>query len=467
MRTHLLFVLGVALMLGTSISVSAQDAFQVVNPTQDIVDKNQIAGSFFGQAVAISSDAMFIGKYGVTSPSGKTRAGMVYVYKKENADWVLTDSILSPLDEIGICFGYRLATDGKRLVVGASESFVTTRTKDGFVSVYVKNDAGKWVAEQEVIRPKEKREAALWGSAIAIDGDVMAVGSSNYKNGTIASAGTAQIFERSANGVWEQKLDNTPTEKARMGRTVAVHGNKVVLASLDLGGFVYEKENGEWVEKDRLDLISTVNYYGLSLENNTIMAGDYTNKKVIVYERNDQGKWERKQELTEPDGLNSFGINIILKGDAALITTNNMGTCFLFTKDNTGKWQQTANLNYTDTEVAGQFGFAADFNGQEALIGRHGYKQGTTTVGRAHYYDLTSVISNATTLPSMQLSGLKVGTLSDGITLSASSPLSVQIFTIDGKTAGSAVIATEPVFIPLQKGVYLIRSGQETIKVIL
>lgn len=467
MVKRLLSVLNLILVLSFSTTTNAQSEVSVISPTFNIGDAFPKAQTNFAQAVAMSSDHLFISKYSASSITGKAKTGIVYIYNREDQGWVLKDSILSPLDEEGICFGYKLAANGDRLVVGSSESFITSRTKDGFVSVFKKDAAGKWNPEVAVLRPKSQKAGALWGSAVAIDGDVMAVGSSLYKNGTVAQAGTAHIFEYSAAGGWEEKLDNTPEVKARMGRTVAVHGNKVVLSSTELGAFVYEKENGTWIEKDRLDLTTSDNYYGISIEDQTILAGDFSNQKVLVYGRNDAGKWIRKQELPSPEGVTTFGANITLKGNHALISTTNKGVCYIFRRDAAGVWAHFANLKYDDDLDAFQFGFATDFNGKEAIIGRQGYKENNVSVGRAHYYNLTNLVGTGTGLADVKQEELVIKSAYNGIIVTVSAQLPVSVYSIDGQLVTMKRSENHDVVIPLSKGIYVIKAGSEIRKIVL
>ncbi|MGL4292019.1 MAG: hypothetical protein ACRCSQ_00330 [Bacteroidales bacterium] len=464
MRTQLLIVFCIFAAFGSFTQLKADNLVLKV-PTQNLNEPETTAECNFGWASAIGDGDIFVSNYTANSPNDplKSRVGRIYVYKKNNqGEWLVDQTIHSSLDEKGAAFGLCMATDGKRLVVGMTQSFADAGKKNGCVSVYVKNDLGKWIPEQLNITPANPYTDALWGSAVAIDGNVMAVGTP--KAGA-DSYGTASIFERDNDGVWKEVFQHTPSVKARYGREVSVYKNTVVVGSPDLGGHVYEKKNGSWELVDKLDFTTSSNAYALSFNEKTLLVNDLLNKCVLVYKKNEAGKWtDTGIKLSDADHTQTLGSIIRLKGNYAMITTNNKGFCYLFSEDASGNWTMTAKMTPPQGADIANFGYSADFNGKEAVITRFGHKEDGIKKGQAHYYDLSDI-----TTPVKQIinSSVQIKQLSEGLEVSSDQPVAISVNTIDGKCVFAYQMIESQVLIPLKKGIYLIRIGNQTTKIVL
>lgn len=176
-----------------------------------------VANDLFGWAVAVAGDTVAVGAYLQES---------VYVYEEANGQWretaVLRDS--SP----GSQFGYSIALDADRLLVGAPASG-RVATRAGTAVLYIYQPEGSW-AEVARLAPGNLRPGSRFGSAVAVAGEVIAVGmrESDGRADMEESGGT--IAFRFANGQAAPIAEfyaPQPASFAHLGTAVAVSANTV------------------------------------------------------------------------------------------------------------------------------------------------------------------------------------------------------------------------------------------------
>src|SRR5438045_269930 len=92
-------------------------------------------------------------------------------------------------------FGDSVALDGDTLVVGASLKDVAYQDA-GAVYIYVKNASGGWVEQQKLINT-DPSDGFLFGSAVALSGDTLVVGSPYNYLGDVGG-GAAYVYTRNA-----------------------------------------------------------------------------------------------------------------------------------------------------------------------------------------------------------------------------------------------------------------------------
>lgn len=105
-------------------------------------------------------------------------------------------------------FGYAVALEGNTLVVGAPGPI--DRPKEGAVYVFTRaNTSAPWALTQKLTNPTNLPHGGGFGSAVALRGDVLAVGSPSEVQlavGRLSISGELNIFERSG-GTWNAVAD--------------------------------------------------------------------------------------------------------------------------------------------------------------------------------------------------------------------------------------------------------------------
>ncbi|HEX7182867.1 MAG TPA: Calx-beta domain-containing protein [Thermoanaerobaculia bacterium] len=178
-------------------------------------------GDRFGAAVAVGGDVIAVGAYLADFLRG-VDAGAVYLFRKTGGSWEpFLDSPIqvSPGDWLG--FDVALDRGGRRLLVGAPRAQVDG-VRCGVAYLYDLTE-GRATLLERISPPDACQEGAEIGSAVAIDGDLMAVGArgADRRAGRVyASFGGGVSFERLAAPGLE--------EGAELGQSLAIDGQILI-----------------------------------------------------------------------------------------------------------------------------------------------------------------------------------------------------------------------------------------------
>jgi hypothetical protein len=455
-----------AVILLSQASIASLSAQTQVSYAQQLVP-TVIESGQFGWSSAMTADQLFVGQYRATSVIDGTsyaNSGKVLIYDKGASGWVLSDSILSPVAEIGSSFGYSVATDGKRLIVGGAESFRTSGSKDGFVMIYAKNDAGKWIAESDVLRLPTEGIGGQFGAYSAINGDIAASGAYLATIGGKASVGTAGIIERGADGKWAvTQIDSpTPTASSFFGRAFAITGGNVIIGSGKVGVFSYTKVNGAWTLKQTIDVVNNANQMALAVEGSNLLVNNYSNAKTFYYTLGADGQWSQQQTIEQEN----LGNAVAISGNNAVITSKGGGNAYLYGLAD-GQWSAKAVL--LPGSATATFGNVMSYNGTDAAVSvatqalANAAGANVVNVGTVFCYDLsnfTTGIAPITTAGKVQLVALQ-----GAIAVSAAEATPVSIYRVDGRLAAQLTAAAGETRISLPQGIYLVKAGAKSAKV--
>jgi hypothetical protein len=130
-------------------------------------------------------------------------------------------------------FGSSVAVSGDTIVVGEPDrdvdSVVALAVDMGTVHVYVKSGTS-WVLQQE-LRPSLQADTGF-GESVAIDGDVLVVGSPRYATGK-GKTGAAFVYRRTGT-TWSAPTilsGETITANESYGQSVAIAGDTMVVGA--------------------------------------------------------------------------------------------------------------------------------------------------------------------------------------------------------------------------------------------
>ncbi|WP_287127879.1 FG-GAP repeat protein [Candidatus Cyanaurora vandensis] len=297
-------------------------------------------------------------------------------------------------------YAYTVDIDGLTAVVGAPYDLRSVNTAyklPTYVFVFNRRQ-GVWT-QQARLSGSDSRPLDFFGSALALNGNTLAVGSYGVNNRT----GAVYVFERTQDtaGVvtWTQKAQIFAADRAefdRFGYTVALDDNTLAVGSyrsdpkgsFSGSAYVFVRNQGVWSQQAKLIPTDGYQYdyfgYAISLRRDTILVGAYPANgyqgKVYVFARSG-ATWSEQAILTASDGLpnDAFGYSVALSGETAVVgaytATGYKGKVYVFVRSGT-TWSEQAILTASDglsTEAGGdEFGISVAINVNTLVVGAHG-----------------------------------------------------------------------------------------------
>jgi FG-GAP repeat len=156
----------------------------------------------FGFATAVDG-----GRVAVGAPRAARGAGTVYVFERQPNGAFGPPEVLTALDAaIDARFGQALALRGDLLVVGTP--FDSGRgSRSGAVYVFLRGQDGKWRQQHKLIA-KTTRPFDGFGFAVALGGEILAVGAPFHDGAAGGEQGAVYVFRRSA-AAWIEEAELT------------------------------------------------------------------------------------------------------------------------------------------------------------------------------------------------------------------------------------------------------------------
>ena len=228
------------------------------------------AGVFdkFGAAVALSDDGtvLAVGATGWDGLGG-TEEGSVYVYDWSGSVWVQRGSVIvAGTPAFNKEFGSALAfnEDVSVLIVGARQHTGGAGTRQG--AVYTLNWSGSaWIEDTVILLPSDAGDFDFFGSSVALNNNVLAVGATGWDGSASAGQGTVYIFDYDGSTWVERSALIIPSDASSdgFGVSVALDDKGIALFSGATGwdgsggnsqGVIYGFDwNGSaWVERSTL-----------------------------------------------------------------------------------------------------------------------------------------------------------------------------------------------------------------------
>ena len=149
------------------------------------------SGDDFGFSVAAGGTRLAVG-VPYDDHSGVSDAGSIRVFRREAAGWMLEATLVAPAPATRDYFGWSVALDGERLVVGAKDRERNGVTDAGTAFVFRRGEAG-WALEAELARATPGADDAF-GTAVAIRGDLVAIGVPLATVSSKSDAGEVDLF---------------------------------------------------------------------------------------------------------------------------------------------------------------------------------------------------------------------------------------------------------------------------------
>ena len=184
-------------------------------------------GDRFGFAIASDGEWLAVGgpgHYYPAFPIAYGNVGRVNLFRREGSTWTPSASLLPALIRPEERFGWSVALDGTTLAVGVPGGDFIDAPDSGRVEVF-EWDGLAW-QRVALIRDAVPVPFGQFGWSVAIEGDLLAVGTPNAARGGLANSGEVSIHRRE-NGTWTRiaTLGSVPeTAGDRFGQSIAFGG---------------------------------------------------------------------------------------------------------------------------------------------------------------------------------------------------------------------------------------------------
>jgi hypothetical protein len=280
----------------------------------------------YGTSVAISGDVVAIGS--VDDIHSGISSGSVYIYRRSGVTWNNEAKLVASDRVNNDDFGATVALDGNVLAVGATQFFkIPPAMATGAVYVFRYNGVS-WI-EEDKLTASDAADFDRFGDSLGIDGDDVIVGArGNDDAGT--SSGSAYVFNHAGGGVWSEQAALTASDAAandNFGWSVSISGDTAAIgAALADLSFVGSNEGA-----------------------------------VYVFTRS-AGVWTQQAKVTSSSPVmnDNLGSAVAVRGDAlvagAYIADGGEGLVFSFSRS-AGVWSELGSVS-GDGFSLGQFGGA-------------------------------------------------------------------------------------------------------------
>jgi MYXO-CTERM domain-containing protein len=359
--------------------------------------------SSFGRSVAVADTHLVVGAPGA-------QGGNVDVYARTGNTWIHEAALLPSGTLVPIAmFGQAVAMSGNTIVSGAPYAAIPDPLHPGFFTaigaafVFERVSAGVWVESAKLQLP-DGAFADQFGSAVAIDGDTIAVsalGRHGYDE-NFNYIGAVFVFTRGVDGAWTQRAELDGSPEARFfGNAVALSGDTIVIGAASAvfhesnvpnAAYFFVGSGGTWTTQ-YVAPDPGVTFFGdgVAIDGDTAVVSaplpttrEPAAGSVYVLTRS-SGAWSLGPRLRPTDSAvyDYFG-NPVIHGSRLAIGAHGAngarGSAYLFERSATGTWAETQRFVASDAAVDDQFGQSVDFTSDMLLVGAPGHKTGTGAV---------------------------------------------------------------------------------------
>ena len=226
----------------------------------------------FGYSVALDGNRALVG-----APGRNGGKGAAYIFDLSGGNWTEpADISLGTFGVSGDFFGESVALDGSRALVGAYG-------RDGFRGAAYMFDlsGGNWTETADISLGTFGVSGDVFGFSVALDGSRALVGAP----GRGGLRGAAYIFDLSG-GNWNERADislgTVGVSGDRFGGSVALDGNRALVAAPGRNrgkgaAYIFDLSGGNWNERADISLgVSSDSFGGsVALDGSRALVGAY------------------------------------------------------------------------------------------------------------------------------------------------------------------------------------------------
>jgi hypothetical protein len=326
---------------------------------------NGSQNEYFGRRVAIDGRHLFVGFNDVNKRK-------LHYYEVSESNGSLTPkSIITPDGEANNQarhFGQALAVDGNLLAVGAREAYESGVSYVGAVYLFDLN--GTSPTQIARITASDGTSGDKLGYSVHISGNLIAAGAKEVDVSGKSNVGAAYLFRREANG--------SVTELAKL---------------------MHEDPQGDDKFGDAIAVGSSVMAVGAKDDDVLVSGNNKSNAgSVTLFKIGGAGNVTRAMTLTAPDPNQSsayFGNSLSISGDVLAVGeynrhnsgANYSGRTYLYKLNADGTAQLTATINSPTPTTYGYFGDSVALDGDRLIVGASSENSETATkAGVAYVY---------------------------------------------------------------------------------
>ncbi len=321
-----------------------------------------------------------------------------------------TDKLKASDDSAGAGFGVSIAIDGDLAIVGAQGAAMGV----GAAYVFVRS-GDQWTEEAKLV-PGDTPAGALFGSAVALQGDYAAIGA----KGDDFSKGAVYVFKRASMAWTEQiKLKASDAQGAdQLGYSIALDGDTVVAGApgedekaAEAGAaYVFHRDTMDaWSEQAKLTVLTGAQTdqvgRSVAIVGDVVTVGaPYANEMMLedvgavyTFTRDMMDAWTEDQKLqaTTPAQGAKFGWSIAMSGSdlaigapmAVASTISTAGAVYVFTADIMGVYSEQQRLEASMPAVADHLGWSVDIDGDLVIAGVPEDDGKATNTGSAYVFE--------------------------------------------------------------------------------
>ncbi len=285
-------------------------------------------------------------------------------------------------------FASAVAISADIAIVGAPNDDVGGAADQGSAYVFSLVDGG-WRFEAKIIAP-DGAEADVFGSAVALEGNLAIIGAPGDDIGPAENQGSAHVFVRTEDG-WEHRARLIASDGAahdNLGGSVAVSAGTMLVGAPSHDGpgdfgrgsvYAFEPAGRGWLQQAKLlaDGGPSFQRFGVSMAfgGTTAVVGVESNA-VYVFVRQVDKTWIRQARLTAETSNSLFGNAVAISGDVILVGAPaetigpgaSQGAAHVYVRES-GVWTRRQRLNANDPAAYVYFGGAVAIEGGTAVIG--------------------------------------------------------------------------------------------------
>ena len=313
--------------------------------------------------------------------------------------WIQRAQLIANDGEANDLFGANVDIDNNYAIVGASWD----NNYQGSAYIFERVD-GSWIQKQQLFADDGQSEDRF-GTNVAIHNNFAIVGAFFDDN----KKGSAYIFEKDTNGIWNQKqrlFASDGQNEDRFGSSVDIYNNYAIIGAYVKdnrkgSAYIFEQVNGIWNQKQILVSSDGApdDYFGSSVaiyNNYTIVGAYYTDNAIgsaYIFEQVN-GTWNQMAKLVADDRTqgDTFGYRVNIYNNYAIvgapqddINYSRQGSAYIFEQVD-GTWNQMAKLVADDGAENSLFGWSVAIDNNYALIGAYG--QDSSNIGAAYIFQL-------------------------------------------------------------------------------
>ncbi len=343
-------------------------------------------GDLFGSSIAISGDVLVIGAQGDDDDTAGRSSGAAYVFRWNGDEWLQEAKLVASDKSEWAGFGNSVATSGEVIVVGSSGSSQST----GAAYIFRKSDT-TW-AQEKKLTYEDAKAGDLFGSSVAISGNVVVVGAPKVDAGGADGCGSSFIYTYSGSS-WDSGQQLTPqtcSDNLNFGSTVDNDDSVIIVGATGYGttsgaSYAYYFEQGRWQTSiERLITPQSGNNAGNKFGSDVAISG---NLAVIASKFGDSGIIDggavylydgvhsnASHVLTSTNSTEGFGKSVSISRSIAAVGApsngdngDDSGVAYLYVRDG-NSWVKTKVVS-TDIAEDDQFGYAVSAYGDMVAIG--------------------------------------------------------------------------------------------------